>query len=134
MPYATEHDLIKRWRGAPVDPGDEALVTALADASATIDTYLAKRFNVPVESPPRSLVNICVDLACYGLARDDTVNSEDLRKRYDDAMATLKDIAKGTIDLPGLTTDPEDNNSATPDGGAVVIAGPPRLFGRDKGW
>lgn len=132
MPYATESDVIDRWPEAPVDPGDAALVTALDDATALIDTYLAKRWELPIAEPPRSLKSLCVDMACYFLARNDSAVTDDLRKRYEDALAMLKDVAKGVLDLPGMSTAPEDSSGTA--GGAVVIEGPERVFKRNDGW
>jgi len=133
MPYAIKQDIIDRWPAAPADPGDAALDTAIEDASALIDTYLAKRWDVPITAPPRSLVNLCVDLACYLLSRSDGQLSEDIRKRHEDALATLKDVAGGALDLPGLDSAPSGEGTiAGP--GAVVMAGPERIFGRGKGW
>lgn len=132
MPYAMEQDVLERWPGAPADAGDASLARALDDASALIDTYLAKRWEVPLAAPPRPLVSLCVDLACYLLARSDGEVSEDIRKRYEDALAMLKDVARGALDLPGLDGTPSGDGASGP--GAVVLAGAERLFGRDKGW
>ncbi|OEU65815.1 MAG: hypothetical protein BA863_08990 [Desulfovibrio sp. S3730MH75] len=131
--YATEDDLLTRVPEVNANPGDASIALALGDASALIDTYLAKRWAVPLTEPPRVLVDLCIDMAAYKVNRDGGAVSEDLRLRYEDALKLLKDIAKGVIDLPGMdavSDDPDQPQSA----GAVVVSGPPRLFGRDKGY
>ena len=129
--YATEDDLLTRAPEVDADPGDAKIVTALADASSLIDTYLCKRWAVPIAEPPSILVNLCIDLACYKLSRPDSALSEDTRKRHEDAIKLLEKVSAGTVDLPGMDTpdDPEDVSS-----GAVVISGPQRLFGRNRGY
>lgn len=130
--YATEQDVLERWDGVPVDAGDPAFTRALDDASALIDTYLSRRWEVPLEVPPRLLVTVCVDIASYLLCRTDNALSEDIRQRYDDALALLKSVARGELDLPGLESTPSGDGASGP--GAVVLSGPERLFGRGKGW
>lgn len=139
--YATEQDFLARFDGQTAEAGDKAIGLALADASAVIDTYLCKRYNLPFEPAqkvPSIIRRLCVDLACYLWARADELLSEDIRHRYDDAISTLKDIAKGIIDLPikeqGTGNTPGENPGDTQGSGAVFIEGPPRLFGRGRGF
>jgi phage gp36-like protein len=71
---------------------------ALDDASAEIDGYLAARFQLPVTDTPRLLSVLCSDIARYRL--ETRVNSEQARQRYEDALAKLRKIQSGEINLP----------------------------------
>ncbi|NDV27721.1 phage protein Gp36 family protein [Desulfovibrio sp. JC010] len=135
--YATEDDLLTRAPEVDADPGDAKIVTALTDASSLIDIYLCKRWAVPVMEPSKALealANICIDLACYKVCRPDSALSEDLRKRHEDAIKLLEKISKGDVNLPGMNEDDDSNEATTSSAGAVVVTGPPRLFGRNKGY
>lgn len=136
--YANEKDLLTRFQGGTAQAGDEANALALADASDLINTYLSKKYVLPFETVPSILKKLCVDLACYFLANADEFATEDIRKRYDDALGTLKDIAKGIIELPisknNIGDGTGDEIGTNTESGAVLILGPRRVFGRDKGF
>lgn len=77
---------------------DEAAVErALEDAGAEIDGYLAGRYKLPLATVPRVLVNVGCDIARYRLY-DDRV-TEQIQKRYDDAVKFLGNVASGKIGL-----------------------------------
>ena len=76
----------------------EALQVALSDASDEIDTYLAARHSLPLDSTPDILVRLCADIARYRLYDDRML--DEVEKRYDDSIKLLKDIARGTAQLP----------------------------------
>ena len=135
MPYATQQDIIDRY-------GDDALIVAsdrdgdglvdvdtvskaLADATADIDSYVARKYALPLPTVPDVLVRICVDIAMYRLSPEPGVGTEDRRTRYDDAIAFLKDVAKGVAGL-GLEESPPTSV------GAVTVAGPSRVFSRNS--
>ena len=87
---------------------------ALDSASAEIDLFLRGRYSLPLESLvpldpedpmavpvfPGGLVGWCRDIARYRLDR--VLPSEDVRRRYDDAIRGLQAIAAGTVDLLAL--------------------------------
>ena len=75
-----------------------ALQVALSDASDEIDTYLAARHSLPLGSTPDILVRLCADIARYRLYDDRML--DEVEKRYDDSIKLLKDIARGTAQLP----------------------------------
>lgn len=141
--YATENDLLTRFAGGTAQAGDEAIGLALADATALIDTYLCKRYTLPFVEVPNIITKLCVDLACYGLSSAAEYITEDIRKRYEDAIGTLKDIAKGVIDLPikvigdgsgNDTGDSGNDTGVTSENGAVFVGGSSPVFGRNKGF
>lgn len=139
MMYATVDAMIARYgRGEMIDltagPGadapDEGVAgQALADASATIDGYLAARYAPPFPSAPALLEPLCCDIARYLLASSSssTRATEAIRARRDDAIAWLRDAAAGKL---GLGLDPSGAEAPTEDGasGAAFVPGRARVF------
>jgi phage gp36-like protein len=109
--YATPADLIARY-GEPelIDLTDRgpvatgAVVPAVAeaaihDACGEVDAYLGVRYSVPVTAPlPVQLVAVTCDIARYRLHDDRP--TEDVRKRYEDAVRWLRDVSRGGAVLP----------------------------------
>ena len=102
--YATVQDVIDRYGNEQLlllaDRANDGVVdsaavdTALSDASAEMDAYLAVRYSLPLSSPPALLVRLCVDIAMYRLS----VSSwppEERRRRFDDALLLLTRLSKG---------------------------------------
>lgn len=137
MPYATQQDLIDRFgeeelvqltdRAEPPAGAIDATVIgkALADADDAVNGYLAVRYEVPLASPPLVLNRMACDIARYYLYEDRV--TEIVRKRYDDAVAYLKDVAAGKV---VLGVDALGEAPADP-GGPQVDAGD-RTFTRGK--
>jgi len=76
---------------------------ALADGSALIDDYLRKRYQVPVATPPESLVRANCVLARYDLAQGErTEPTEQMRLARKEVIGLLEALANGsvTIDAP----------------------------------
>ncbi len=139
MSYALPADLQSRYPQARLaevsDPvgmvvQDDKLDTALADATAEMDGYLGRRYSLPLDSGgasiPPVLQRLCCDIAIYRLmALLPKEAVADARRRYDDALAWLEDLAGGRIQLADLA-------------GRELTAGPsvriaatsaPRVFG-----
>jgi len=139
MAYATASDLLTRFGEAEllqltdrdaVEAVDGAVVaTALADADATIEGYLAGRYAVPVSPVPPLLTRIACDLArftLHGKAADDTVKAA-----YEAALKLLRDLSKGDAVLAGAAAAPQAANPAAPQGEVRVAAPSRRVAGRD---
>lgn len=75
------------------------LRTALADAQAEADGYLSGRFATPLATVPALVTTIVYDLAVARLWKADLPQA--VAEARDAARAQLRDIAKGTITLPG---------------------------------
>jgi phage gp36-like protein len=73
------------------------LSRALTDAAAKIDSYIGRRYLLPLSVTPEVLIPIALDIARYRLDR--IRNREDVRVRYEDAIKWLEMVAKGTLDL-----------------------------------
>lgn len=108
MTYTTKSEMIGRFGETEIveltDRNDAGVVDAavlnkaLADADALIDGYLAGRYTLPLASTPAILMALASDIARFKLWDDRA--TEEVRKRYDDALAQLKLIAQGVIVLP----------------------------------
>ncbi|WP_290654477.1 DUF1320 domain-containing protein [Idiomarina sp.] len=86
---------------APSDTGTvdqkSKVESALNDASAEMNTYLGSVYSLPLTDPNPYLKTICCDITRFRLW-DDAV-SEEVRKRYEDAIAWLKKVVKGDVSL-----------------------------------
>lgn len=101
------------------------LATALADAQAEADSYLAGRHAVPLSTVPALIAMIVFDLAVARLWRGEL--PESVRDRRDNAQRQLRDIAAGKITIPGAATLAPAQASDTP----VLFVTSERLFSRD---
>lgn len=70
---------------------------ALADADTEINSYLAAVCTLPLVSVPARLGKIAADIARYQLY--DTRASDQVRARYTDAIAFLKQVVAGSASL-----------------------------------
>ncbi len=134
MPYAVEQDIIDRYgetfhilsfdKDADEAADEDVVTNAIADATAEIDSYVGSRYSLPLDETPDILKRLCVDIAVYrGSAEAGTVTDEK-RRRYDDALAWLKDLAKGVASLGSV----EEPASIT--GSAELVAPNTRIFTR----
>lgn len=137
MTYAVQQDLVDRFGEAElVQLTDRAtpptgvidvtvMGKALADADDAINGYLASRYTVPLASPPLIVKRLACDIARYFLYEDRV--TEAVRKRYEDAIAYLKDAAAGKV---ALGVDAQGAAPADP-GGPQVDAGD-RVFTKGR--
>lgn len=135
MTYATKQDLIDRFgeselielsdRAEPPtgEVDDDVVAKALSDADDTINSYIAKRYELPLASTPSRLVKIAVDLARYDLHLNR--RPEGVEKDRDEAIAFLKDVSAGRAVLDVAGAEP------APAGATVLIDAPDREFTRD---
>lgn len=108
--------------GQPTLDGQRVL-DALARASREADTYLAPRYAVPLsasgEDTPEPLKGFVMDMARYHLTGGDAQESESIIRRYEEATAWLKSVAKGVTDL--LLPSEDGGDPAEADDSAVQI-------------
>lgn len=96
---------------------ESAVLTALEYATGEMNVYIAKRYPLPLVFSPKILVRVCLDIALYQLGLGAHGNTEEKRLRYDDAIALLKQVAAGKVELDltsGAPTEDEDGNPITP--------------------
>jgi len=82
----------------------DSVTAALADASSTVDSYISKW--LPLADVPLVLRRHTMAIAVYSLANNG--ETEDQRKRYEDAIRWLEKVAAGTVSLgiPPAVEDP----------------------------
>ncbi len=146
MIYATPNDMIARYPNRDLvqltneDPtqtvvNTTALQQAVDDASAEIDGYLESRFLLPLNDPPAVLNRLTCDIAMYRLqALRPLHDTADARRRYEDAVALLVQVARGEVTL-GLSADniepPQSQDAVlTQAGGDPSGVLPQRIFDR----
>lgn len=142
--YATEQNLEAAWGGSFLDVltiderttlRDRAKITsALESASALIDSYVSRRFPLPLALADAGAIllrNVCCDLAVGSLATSADRMTDIVQKRYDQALAFLRDVAAGKADVPMASSiGGEGANVITPN--EAVIEAAPRVFTRDS--
>lgn len=98
--YATRDDMVKRYSLTEVSQlerylmGDESVEAAIADAGSIIDGWIGAKYAIPLEYPPENIKIFVCDIARYLLWKSKA--SEEVRRRYEDAMSYLKGVSKGT--------------------------------------
>jgi len=140
MPYAAQSDIVTLYSEDALFVADRdgdgvvdapAVERALTYASSEIDSHIAVRYPIPLDLPvPDLVVQFCVDIALYRLALSADVLSDEHRRRYEDALASLKRIGEGkqVLDVAVPVGEDPSDNSPRP----IVTGGPERLFSRDK--
>jgi phage gp36-like protein len=142
MPYAHEADIAELYGANALVVADHdrdgvpdhtAVLRSMEYATAEIDSYLATRHNLPLVEVPLRVKQLCVDIALYRLALSGEMMTEEIEKRYELALAALRDLASGKANL--VFTSPTGGNG--PDGdftgpSPIVTSGPERIFSRDK--
>lgn len=105
---------------------DEArLQGALADAGALIDSYLSARYTLPLAVVPQVLEQLCCAIAIYYLC--DRQATEQVRDRYREALAWLRDVKAGAIPI-GV----DERGSAPESDDLPQIQADASVFGRDQ--
>lgn len=147
MPYASQSDIVDIYgeqslvvaeRNGDGTPDVAAIARALTSASDEIDSHVAVRYPLPLAAVPGILRQLAVDIAVYRLAQTADVLTEEIRQRYEDAIAHLRRIAEGKAALVFPPIAPgEGEEGETPEGfddspQPIVVAGPPRLFSRER--
>jgi len=110
MSYVTKDQLIDRIgaeelvqltdRFGDGDLDDDVLATAIADADAIIDSYLAPRYALPlaqalIDASP--LARVAGDIARYALYTAEA--PDEVRNRHADALRWLRDVQAGRASL-----------------------------------
>lgn len=111
--------LTDRSGGGAID--DTVLGQALDSATEEIDSYLAAKYSLPLDTVPAALVPKCADIARYRLYKD--APPDVVTERYKAAIRWLENVAKGIIALP---VDPAPASHDLPQ-----FTDPDRIFTRD---
>lgn len=136
--YATKQDLIDRdesmlWNFALDRDSEELNDTwinqALDQADAEIDSFLGRRYVLPLSTVPAMLNKIAVTITFYWLADRDQQATNLLEERYKMQLTTLRELADGRRDL-GLPTAAAQTESSV--GKVELIQDNERLFTRSS--
>lgn len=99
---------------------------AVGDAGALVDAYLAARYAVPLDPVPDVVNGLACDIAVYKISSRRGIASDDVRKKFDDAVKFLREFADGKAVLPGAT------ESATGGSDTVKMTSDTRVFSRER--
>jgi phage gp36-like protein len=102
---------------------------ALATADDEINGYLSRRYVLPLPTVPDLLKREAIVIAFYWLADRDNQATNLLQDRYDRAIAKVKEIAAGKVDL-GLPTPDQPPEGAV--GKVDLVQENERLFTRNS--
>lgn len=102
---------------------------AITGAEGVIDSFLSRRYDVPLASPPEVVKEMAVQLAAYRLHARRMRVPADIKDLRDQAMELLKDIRDNKQDLEGVTSDTDNITE-------VEFTDNDRIHDRDewKGW
>lgn len=135
MAYAVVTDMVARWGtnelirlsapdGEPLTDINQPRVTlALGDASAQIDTYLRRRYLVPVTETLPELINACCVMARFSLASGDQKEpSEQMRLARKEIITWLEDLRDGKNVLDGAIPSGDESYASMSDRGFTTFA------------
>lgn len=82
---------------------------AIEDAEGEIDSYIGKRYSVPLSDVPKVIVRHAVSIAVYYLysSKGTGRNDDNIKDNYDNAITFLKDVATGRAVLQGAVSQSE---------------------------
>ncbi len=103
---------------------EQAIETSLTDASSEVVTYAQQG---EIEHP--LLKRLTIDIALYRVCSTASMNTKDIRQRFEDAQETLKRIANHSIKLSDSATDDGSEGLASPQAKAQFFT-QKRLFTR----
>lgn len=100
--YINEQDLIERFgereiRQLVQSIDDNAIVSAIQDASVEVDGYVARQYSLPLPYVTNSLKRATAIIARYYLHKERA--SDKVRQDYEDVIKWLDKVAKGQIFL-----------------------------------
>jgi phage gp36-like protein len=133
MMYCTQADIVARFgeselkqltdRAGANTIDSAAVEAAIADAAAEIDGYIATRYTLPLESVPKVITRIAVDIALYQLFMARRMGAtEEVRYRYTDVRKLLENIAAGKVSL-GVPSPLQSEND-------IVMTSAPSVWSR----
>lgn len=130
MAYAVLQDLINRFGMAEMtgltdstgsgQPDAEVIGLALDDATQQIDSYLAGRYQLPLNPVPAPATRWCCHIARFYLYKNEVPDV--VKTNYSTSITELKLAQAGSLTLEAVAVPTATNTDA------VELAGPDRLF------
>lgn len=106
---------------------DDSIVNGAIDNSeGEVDGYLASRYSTPVTPVPNIIKAFTVDVAIHRLYGRRQGATEDVEKRYKNAIQFLKNVSKGVVTLGVASPAPENSGSD------VDFKSDDRIFNRES--
>ncbi len=139
MTYSTKQNLIDRFGATelqqltdrtnipPSTIDDIVLGEALSDADALLDSYIAKRYSLPLDPVPSILTRMSGDIARFYLYGKRADKDGEVERAYKEAMAWAKDVARGLVELEQAGQPAEQTG-----GGTIRTEAPAKTFSRDS--
>lgn len=126
--YATQADFASLGLPAKATAGvpSSDIDAALEAASRTVDSYIGSRYDLPLLTWDLSVTMATCKVAAYELLSRRgfsaaSADSENVVKRYEQAIAWCRDVARG-LALPGVTTTTDQSKPPVdPQGQAYVL-------------
>ena len=107
-----------------------AIERAIAYGDAQIDSYIGARYPLPLPNTPTLIKMLSIDIAVYRIAQDHTRLTDEIVRRYDDAIRQLKALSSGTAVLPIPTGAPGTPEVAAPSPSILLTDAAPQVWGR----
>ncbi|WP_336800655.1 gp436 family protein [Kaistia sp. MMO-174] len=111
----------------PDQVANAAIEAAANQAASHIDSYLGVRYALPLGAIPDFLVSVSVDIVVYTLCNTHDRLTDEITKRYERAIAWLRDVAAGKAGL-GQTQPSNAESGAGGPTGAAVFGRPRRNY------
>jgi len=134
--YCAKADLVQRFgaqelaqltdESAATSSDDAEIDKACEEATSLIDAYVAARYLTPLSPVPTIVRKWACDIARKILWKDRAGSDSVVTANYDDALAQLKDVAKGVAALPDAT-----GVAPASSGGALTVVTSTRVFNDD---
>ena len=103
------------------------VTNCLVAATEAMNRYIAVRYSIPLTVIPNDLIRVCCDIGMYLLCPFASMITEHKQKRYDQAIAFLKDLSTGKA-----TLGEEQNSEVSATVAEVSYAGRERELTRES--
>ena len=137
--YATEADLVARFSEEEIGnlklmvSNSQFVDDAIQDATEEINGHIGGRYPLPLPNVPSNLKRMACDIARYRLYFQQP--TEEIRKRYEDAIAFLKRVADNKahlqIQLPETNEIVDDQPKNKPSTAPIGTSYTGGVFGDD---
>lgn len=130
--YCAKSDLVERYGAAELGQltdetagqsvDDSEVEKNCEEATSLIDSFVSARYATPLLPVPTIVRKWACDIALRFLWKD-RGPSEAVQKLYDEALAALRDIARGLAQLPGAT-----GTLPTGSGSSIAVVASTQVF------
>lgn len=96
------------------EPDPDVVQSGIDAADEICDAYLSAQYTIPVSPTPGIVKNCAIDIAVYKIALGRTGRTDEMRVRYEDALAILEKISTGKVGLGLPPVTDEDGTTTNP--------------------